>query len=93
MLHSLSDDLDDERVVEAGVDEVLGAIIEDKIDTSELLKALKQATCHQALANGALEALHVGSSADRELVAMVGLDLSKLFNNSRMVDRQATKFR
>lgn len=81
---SVGDDLDDKRVLEAGALEVLGAIVEDEIDTSELLQPLETTARGKALENSALEAIGVARSADAHLILVISLDLGQLFNNSRM---------
>jgi hypothetical protein len=87
----VGNDLSDERVLEAGVDKVLSSVVEDEVDTRQLLQGLQQASGQEPLAQGTLEALNVRRFAQRHLVDVVGLDLVKLFDDGRVVYGQTTE--
>lgn len=83
---SRCDHADSEGVAETGVLEERSSIVEDEVDTSQLLKRLEETTSKKTLAKAALEAIDVSSLAEREFVLMVGSDLSKLLDDSGVVD-------
>lgn len=56
-----SNHADDEGVLDTGVLEKGGTIVEDEVHTSELLESLECATGCEALSKAALEAVEVGS--------------------------------
>lgn len=60
---NVGDDRDDEGVGEAGVLEVLGSVIENEVDTSQLLQTLEETASQQPLADSALEAVNITSLA------------------------------
>lgn len=77
---------DNEGVLDARVLEERGSVVEDEVDTSKLLKRLEKATGRETLAKVATEAVEVGSLAERQLVLVVGSDLSQLLNESRVIN-------
>ena len=84
---------DDEGVVDAGVLEEGCSVVEDEVDTSELLKGLEGATSEKALAQVTAEAVEVGGLAKGHLILVVGSNLSQLLNKSRVVNIEAAKGR
>jgi hypothetical protein len=86
---AVGDDLDDERVLEVRVLEVLRAVVEDEVDAGQLLQRLEQASRQEALSDGALEALLVARLADALLDVEVGLDLAELLEEGRVIGGQA----
>jgi hypothetical protein len=86
-----SDHSDDERVVDSGILEERRSVVEDEVDTSELLKGLKSATSEKALSQVTAEAVEVGGLAKRQLVLVVGSDLSQLLNESGVLNIKAAK--
>lgn len=88
-VYSLGDDRDNKWILEAGILEVLGAVVEDEVDTSQLLEGLKSTAGEKTLANSALEAVRVASFRNAHLIAVIGLNLSK-FLNKRWVSRVET---
>lgn len=79
---------DDKGVPDARVLEEGGSVVENEVDTSELLEGLKTAASCKTLAKVALEAVDVTSLAQSQLVLVVGGDLTKLLNQCRVVDRK-----
>lgn len=82
-----------ESIVDAGPLEELGSEVEDKVDTGELLKALKS-TAGENTAN-ILAAKAIGPSClAQALLKLVGaLNLIKLSNESRVVNGNFAKAR
>lgn len=58
----------------------------NEVDTSKLLERLEQTAGSETLAQAATEAVEVGGLAKGQLVLMVGSDLAKLFDDSRVLD-------
>jgi hypothetical protein len=54
-------------------------------NTSQLLESLKTATSCETLAKVTLEAVEVGSLAERQFVLVIRGDLSELFDKSRVL--------
>lgn len=86
-----SDHRDGERVRDAGTLEERGAVVEDEVDTSELLKSLEEASSRKTLAKVAAEAVEVGGLAQGHLVLVVGHDLTELLDNGWVVDVQSAE--
>lgn len=57
----------------------------DEIDTAELLQSLQCTSCRETFANGAFEAVNVGSFAQAQLIRVVGLNLSEFLDEGRVV--------
>lgn len=55
----VGNDLDNEWVLEAGIGEVLSAVVEDEVNTSQLLESLEETSGCETLADSALEAVQV----------------------------------
>lgn len=89
--NSLRNDVNDKRVFEASVGEVIGSVVEDEVDASQLLEGLKEASRHQALADGTLETIDVASFCDAHLVSMVGLNFCQLFDQCWVSGIEATE--
>lgn len=81
----VSDALDSERAVEASTEKVLSAIIEDEVDTSELLQRLQKTASDETLEHGALEAVRICCLAEAQFVTMIGFDLRELLEDGGMV--------
>lgn len=79
------DHTDNKTVGEARVLEVLRSVVEDEVDTSQLLERLESAAGELALEDGGLEAVEVATSADGGLVIVVGLDLGNLLGDVGVV--------
>lgn len=86
--HSDNKGVLDTRVLEEG-----STIVEDEVDTSELLKRLERTTSCKTLSKVTTEAVGVGGLAERQLVLVVGSDLSQLLNEGRVVNVEAAKGR
>lgn len=76
----------DTRVLEEG-----STVVEDEVDTSKLLERLQQTTSRKTLSEGALEAVGIGGLSERELILVVGNDLTKFFNDSWVVNGKTTE--
>jgi hypothetical protein len=87
---SLCDDLDDERVLEAGSFEISSAVVEDEVDARELLQALQHASSQETFADVTAEAVQVGSFGEAHFVRMVGADFAQLFHERWVVYFEAT---
>lgn len=57
----------------------------DEIDTAELLQSLQCTSCRETFANGAFEAVNVGSFAQAQLIRVVGLNLSEFLDEGGVV--------
>lgn len=57
----------------------------DEIDTAELLESLQCTSCRETFADGAFEAVNVGSFAQAQLIRVVGLNLSEFLDEGRVV--------
>lgn len=82
---------DEERVVNARVLEELSTIVEDEVDTGQLLECLKTTSCQEPLDHVGGEAVGIGRLAERHLVLVDGLDLVKLGNDGRVIWWQRPK--
>jgi len=82
----LSDNGNDERVIESSILEVLGSVVKDEVNTGQLLQTLEEATSHEALADVTLEAIEIRGFRQAHLVAVVGLNLGELLDESRVGD-------
>lgn len=87
----VGDQGDHEGVLDAGVLEEGGAVVEDEVDTSELLQTLDGASGSETLAESTAEDLEVGSSSKAHLELVVCLDLGQLGNDRRVVHIHAAK--
>lgn len=83
--------MDDEGLADTRVLKVLGAIVEDEVDTSELLESLETHAGELALEHGAAEAVDVAGSALGHLVVVVGLDLGNLGDDGLVVGRETAE--
>jgi hypothetical protein len=81
-----SDHGNDEGVLDTSVLEEACAVVEDEVDASQLLETLKKTAGCETLAKVALEAVEVGSLAERQFVLVVGSNLSKFLNESGVFD-------
>lgn len=86
--HSDNKGVLDTRVLEEG-----STIVEDEVDTSELLKRLECATSRKTLSKVTTEAVGVSGLAKRQLVLVVGSDLSQLLDKGRVVNIKTAKGR
>ena len=86
--HSDNKGVPDTRVLEEG-----SSVVEDEVDTSELLKRLKQATSCKTLSKVTAEAVGVSGLSKRQLVLVVGSDLSQLLNKGGVVNVKTAKSR
>lgn len=66
-------------------------VIEDKVYASELLKTLKSASGEESLAKISLEAVKVGSLAQRQLILMVCDNLGQFLNNGWVVNVETSE--
>jgi hypothetical protein len=89
---SLGNDLNNERVLEPGSLKVGSAVVEDEVDTRELLQALQHASSQETFADVPAEAIHVGSFGEAHLIRMVGADFAQLFHERRVVHFETTQF-
>ena len=88
---AVGDQTDGEGVLEAGVLEELGAVVENEVDAGELLQGLQAAASQEPLEQVALEAVEVGGFAKAELVFVVGLDLGQFLTDGRVIGREAAE--
>ena len=90
-IDGVGDALDGEWTFEASIEKVLSAIIEDEVDTSELLQRLQKTASDETLEHGALEAVCVCSFAETQFVAMVGFDFRQLLEDAWVVGWHAAE--
>jgi hypothetical protein len=88
---AVGDETDGEGVLEAGVLEELGAIVENEVDAGELLQGLQAAASQEPLEQVALEAVEVGGFAKTKLILVVGLDLGQFLADGRVIGREAAE--
>lgn len=86
-----SNQADNELVLETRVQEELRAVVEDKVDTGQLLQSLEETSSEKTLAKAALEALGVTGRADTHLVFVVGLDLGEFIDDSGVVSGETAE--
>lgn len=70
--------LNDEGILDTRVQEVLRAVVEDEVDTRELLQSLEAHSGDLALDHVAAEAIQVADLAEAHLVLMVRADFGQL---------------
>lgn len=90
-IDGVGDHLDNKGVLKPGTRKVRGSVVEDEIDTTQLLQCLKQTTSKQTFADRALEAVHVAGFAQRHLKLMVGTDFSEFLDQAGVVSGETTK--
>lgn len=90
-VNSRSDHRDGERVRNARTLEERSAVVEDEVDTSELLEGLEKAASSKTFAKVAAEAVEVGGLAQAHLVLVVSHDLAELFDDGGVVDVESAK--
>jgi hypothetical protein len=88
---SLGNDLNNERILEPGSFEVGSAVVEDEVDTRELLQALQHASSEETFADVPAEAIHVGGFGEAHLIRMVGADFAQLLHERRVVHFEAAQ--
>jgi hypothetical protein len=88
---SRSDHRNCERVRDAAALEEGSAVVEDEVDTGELLKSLEETSSCETLAKVAAEAVEVAGLAEAHLVLVVGHDLAELLDNCRVVGRESAE--
>jgi hypothetical protein len=89
--NSLGNDRDDERILETRPLKVCRAVIEDEIDSSELLESLETTAGTKSFADGALKAVDIGAFANAHLVSVVGFDLAELLDQAWVVLRKTSE--
>lgn len=83
---------DDKLVLDTSALKVASSVVENEVDTSELLKHLEQATSDLALKNGGPETIEIGRGLGHaDLVIVVGLYFVKLFFDGGMISRETTE--
>jgi hypothetical protein len=87
-----SDQTDGEAVSDSALLEEGSSVVEDEVDTTQLLECLKTTTGSETLAEVSLEAVDVAGLSKGHLVFVVGGDLSQLGLDRGMVDRKASQF-
>jgi hypothetical protein len=87
-----SDQTDSEAVTDSRLLEERCAVIEDEVDTTQLLESLKTTTGSETLAKIALEAVDVAGLSKRHLVLVVGSDLGQLGLDRGVVDIETSQF-
>lgn len=85
------DQTDGESVTNTRALEEGRAVVENEVDTSELLESLKSTTSEETLAEVSLEAIKVAGLAERHFVLVVGNNLAELLDDSGVINIQATK--
>src|SRR6187402_3627257 len=84
-IHGTGNHTDHEWVGDTSILEELGAIVEDKVDSSELLESLEETASCKSLPDTALKAVEVCCFAKGEFVLMVGLNFTKLVPDSVVI--------
>lgn len=87
-----SDQTDGETITDSRILEERRSIIEDEVDTAQLLESLKTTTGSEALAEVALKAIDVAGLAEGHFVFVVGGDFSQLGFDGRVIDRKTSQF-
>ena len=77
----------DTRVLEEG-----SSVVEDEVDTSQLLKSLKTTTGGETLAKVALEAVDVAGLSEGQFILVIGSDFSQLGLDSGVIDVKTSQF-
>lgn len=63
----------------------------DEIDTAELLESLQCTSCRETFADGAFEAVNVGSFAQAQLIRVVGLNLGEFLDEGGVVSGKSSQ--
>jgi len=87
------DHLNSETIFNARVEEVLGAIIEDEVDTSKLLQPLQGHAGQLSLEDRRTKAVKDAGLAEAQLKVVIRLDLSEFILDGRVVGRKASQRR
>lgn len=83
---------DNKLILEARVLEELRAVVEDKVDASQLLESLEQASGEKTLSKATLETLDITGASNAHFVFMVSPDLGNFFKQSGIISRETSKF-
>jgi hypothetical protein len=86
------DQTDSEAVTNTRLLEEGSSIVEDEVDTTQLLESLKTTTGSKTLAEVSLEAVDVAGLSKRHLVFVVGGDLSQLGLDRGVIDIKTSQF-
>jgi hypothetical protein len=87
-----SDQTDSEAVTDSRLLEERRTIVEDEVDTTQLLESLKTTTGSETLAKVALEAVNVAGLSKRHLVLVVGSYLGQLGFDRGVIDIKTSQF-
>ena len=85
------DQTDGETVADTRLLEERSSVVENEVDTGQLLKGLKTTTSSETLAKIALEAVNVGGLSEGQFVLVVGGDLSQLGLDSGVIDIETSQ--
>lgn len=81
----------DKLILEPRILEKLSAIVENKVDTGQLLKSLEQASSQKTLSKITLETFNVAGTSNAHLVVVVCLDLGKFREQSGIIFRETSE--
>ena len=70
----------------------MGAVVENKVDTSKLLESLKETSGSKSFSNIAFEAIEVGGFAETQFILVVGMDFTQFILDGFVIDRKTAKF-
>lgn len=86
---AVDDQVDDKLILHAGILEELSTVIDDEIDTGQLLEGLEAATCEETFSQISLEALQVAGLSKPHLIIVVRLDFGDLLADCLVIGREA----
>jgi hypothetical protein len=86
------DQTDGEAITDTGVLEERRSIVEDEVDTAQLLESLKTTTGSETLSEVSLEAVDVAGLSKGHFVFVVGSNLSQLGLDRGVIDSKTSQF-
>lgn len=90
-IDQVGNETDEESILNTGVLEELGTIVENEVDTGQLLKGLETTSGHEPLDHLGGETVGIGSLAERQLILVDSLDFVKFLEETGVVDRERTE--
>jgi hypothetical protein len=91
-VHTAGNQTDNKLILESRVLEELGTVVEDKVDTGQLLESLEETSSKKTLSKVTLETLDVAGASNAHLVFMVRTNLGKFRKQGRVIARETSEF-
>lgn len=84
----IGDETDDERIPDTRVLEELSTVVEDEVDTGQLLESLETTSGQEPLPHLRGETIGIGRFSERHLILVDSLNLVEFREEGRVVDRK-----